>query len=192
MLAQRDHRGHPFEIDGPADDEPLEEWPAERIARDALELERAKATVLPDGGDEWNPEPVDLREGEQRDDDNKHDLRNQQQMAMADDTDLEESEPDERPPIHVGDHVRDRDDEDGATMLVVGLPVAAADEYTAGGKTIAEYNPEYPADDEVIEVVYPQRTDVDVKGLREYAFPRSRLTLEAPIHDLEAEAEVSA
>lgn len=62
----------------------------------------------------------------------------------------------ELPDLHVGDHVKDRDDPH-ATMIVVGLPPETADEYEVDGTPLTEYNHEYPADDAVVEVVYPQR-----------------------------------
>ncbi|SNZ18234.1 hypothetical protein SAMN06269185_3303 [Natronoarchaeum philippinense] len=101
---------------------------------------------------------------------------------------------DDLPPIKIGDHVTDReDDEDSATMLVVGLDTLRADAYELGdgGPTVAEVNPEYPETDDVVEVIFPQRTDLDVDKKR-YAYPRERLSLETPLHDLEDEQEVNA
>lgn len=91
---------------------------------------------------------------------------------------------DDLPPLHVGDHVADRENGD-STMLVVGVTGKAAHEYRLGGssKTVAAVNDAYPADDPVIEVVYPGREYTNVGGLKEYAFPRSRLELVTPIHD---------
>jgi hypothetical protein len=100
------------------------------------------------------------------------------------------------PPIHVGDHVTDREDgdDDSATMLVVGVPVEQADEYIADGEgptaaTVADYNEGYPADDDVVECVYPQRTDTTLRTDQTYAFPRSRVALETPLHDIDADQE---
>ena len=91
----------------------------------------------------------------------------------------------ERPTLNVGDHVTDREDDD-ATLVVVGTPPSQADEYECGkGNTVAEYNADYPSDDMVIEVVYPQRTTVDIESPQRYAFPRSRLALDEPVHDIE-------
>jgi hypothetical protein len=94
------------------------------------------------------------------------------------------------PALHVGDHVQDRTDDD-ATLLVVGTPLEAAAEYTVTGEqTVADFNPEYDAGADVIEVIYPERTDVHLGGQQEYAFPRTRLELVAPIHDRsDAEAD---
>jgi hypothetical protein len=93
-------------------------------------------------------------------------------------------------PLHIGDHVRDRDaDADAATMLVVGRAVEPADEYVIDGtgedQTVADYNDDYPADDRVVEVVFPKRTDIDVADSPRYAYPQSRLERVSPIHDVE-------
>jgi hypothetical protein len=91
----------------------------------------------------------------------------------------------ELPQLHIGDHVQDREDPD-ATMLVVGLPgTTAADYDVTDAKTVAGFNPRYPADDLVVEVVYPSRTDVSIDGAQQYAFPRSRLECVAAIHDVD-------
>jgi len=92
--------------------------------------------------------------------------------------------------LHVGDHVEDRDaddDGDAATLLVVATPPEDADEYAVGeDATVADYNEDYPSDDDVLEVVYAQRTCVDIDNACRYAFPRSRLQLTEPAHDLDA------
>jgi len=91
------------------------------------------------------------------------------------------------PDLHVGDHVHDRE-QDPRPMVVVGTPPAQADEYEADdGTTIAEYNLDYPADDDVIEVKFAERTCVDLDHPKSYAYPRSRLRLDEPIHDIDAE-----
>ncbi|WP_207591666.1 hypothetical protein [Halomontanus rarus] len=92
-------------------------------------------------------------------------------------------ESEERPKLTLGDTVTDREKEDGTKMLVTGLPLEDADEFTAKGKTIAEHNPSYPADDTVIEIKYPTPVDVELGPLREFAFPRSRLKLEHRFFD---------
>ena len=91
--------------------------------------------------------------------------------------------------LHVGDHVTDRDDPD-ATMLVVATPIERADEYVVDGDedsgtaaTVADYNDDYPADDRVVEVTFPARTDNELRCKR-YAYPRSRLRRTAAIHDV--------
>jgi len=86
------------------------------------------------------------------------------------------------PRLHVGDHVRDRQEPDGK-VLVTGLTAKTAADYEIeDGLTVADANPEYPADDKVIEIGYAQRCDLDVPK-QNYAFPRSRLELVTPLHD---------
>ena len=87
-----------------------------------------------------------------------------------------------RPELHVGDHVADRED-DGAPLLVVGKSAKRADEYYVEGVRVADYDPSYPADDRVVEAVYPERAAVSLDTDEAYAFPRSRLELVEPIHD---------
>ncbi|GGN84456.1 hypothetical protein [Haloarcula pellucida] len=93
------------------------------------------------------------------------------------------------PPLHVGDRVEDRGD-NGATMVVVGKQLGAAGAYDVDGwGTVADYNQDYPSDDDVIEVVFPERTTADVDRLERYAYPRSRLALVEPIHDCDGGEE---
>jgi len=120
---------------------------------------------------------------------NAHASRVAAQLAIADGAGAVDDDQEELPALHVGDHVTDRDaeeddEDDVATMLVVGLDTHRADAYELGdgGPTVAEVNPAYPKTDDVIEVTFPQRTDLDVDKKR-YAYPRSRLRLEHPIHD---------
>ncbi|WP_089650133.1 hypothetical protein [Halobacterium hubeiense] len=88
----------------------------------------------------------------------------------------------DQPSLHVGDHVQDREDDD-ATLLVTGISPQPANHYTVNGdQTVADYNPDYPADDDVVEVRYPQRTTSNVSQLDTYAFPRTRLKLAEPLH----------
>lgn len=106
------------------------------------------------------------------------------------DDDPEEPEitADDLPDLHIGDHVQDRDDEDDTTMLVVGLDTRRADAYELEkGVTIADVNPEHPTEDDVVEVVFAGRVDMEVSSMRRYAYPRARLVLETPIHDRDAE-----
>lgn len=134
-------------------------WPEDEHEADALELERARATVQP---------------------------------VQAVRPDGGETPDEDLPALHVGDHVTDREDAE-TTMLVVELPTESAAEYEfKPDVTVADANPDYPADDDVVLVAFPKRTDATVEPLERYSFPRSRLRLEASIHDLEADAEVSA
>jgi len=100
--------------------------------------------------------------------------------------------PEELPPLHAGDHVQDRDDPD-APMVVMEVSPHAAHEYRLEGtsKTVAEVNEAYPANDDVVEVVYPGRDDDDLAALKRYAFPRSRLELVSPVHDRDDDQEGS-
>ncbi|QLH81002.1 hypothetical protein [Halosimplex pelagicum] len=95
---------------------------------------------------------------------------------------------DDLPQLHVGDHVQDREDDpdEAATMLVVGTPAERADEVPVDDeKTVADVNPEYPADDHVVEAAFPSRTTADVDHLTSYAYPRSRLRRTARLHSEE-------
>lgn len=87
-------------------------------------------------------------------------------------------------PLAIGDHVVDCEVSDSSPMLVVGLPLQQAANYeiATDGKTIADVNPDYPETDLVIEVAYPERTDVSVDEKKSYGFPRSRLELERSVH----------
>lgn len=97
-------------------------------------------------------------------------------------------------PFHVGDHVSDDEDDDAddQTLLVVGIsPKNAEEYYVSDDMTVADYNADYPTDAPVVEVCYPQRSDVEVSRCKTYAFPASRLSLVEPIHDRDAEQEVA-
>ncbi|WP_284008110.1 hypothetical protein [Haloarcula pelagica] len=76
------------------------------------------------------------------------------------------------------------DSDDQATMLVTGIPGNRAEDHPvgSGSETVADYNEDYPASDWVIQVCYPQRTDVSLGSQTEYSFPRSRLELVRAIH----------
>jgi len=158
---------------GPRLGDGVEKWPAERIQAEIdkrLEAEAvAGGELMADGGH------VELREGETRDDDSGHASGTLEMLK-------EHADEVEWPALHVGDRVSDREGDD-ATLLVVGVPPVTAEIREARGKTVAEWNPEYPADDEVVEVVYPDRTTVDIDALDVYSFPRSRLKLEDEFHD---------
>lgn len=82
----------------------------------------------------------------------------------------------------VGDHVRDTDDDEHTRLVVVGLHLTRADEYTIedysgeGTPTVADLNPDYDDDDAVVEVIYPDRTTLDIGDAERYVYPASRLT----------------
>jgi hypothetical protein len=112
-----------------------------------------------------------------------------------------ESEPDSEPPsdqptdgFNVGDvvHDRDSDEEDPTSAYVATLPDATAEEWTAHDETtVAEDNPDYPADARVVVVVFGNTADyqlpdwdrisplsvseIEEAGGRSYSFPAPRL-----------------
>ncbi|QLH78662.1 hypothetical protein HZS55_15805 [Halosimplex rubrum] len=110
-------------------------------------------------------------------------------IELPDGGNNEAGDTDDLPQLHVGDHVQDRQEDDpdeAATMLVVGTPAERADEVAVDDDlTVADVNPEFPADDHVVEAVFPQRTTVDVGRLQTYAYPRSRLERVARLHSEE-------
>ena len=79
--------------------------------------------------------------------------------------------------LEPGDLATDR--ETGDTVLVARVTDARADEVAVGdGGTVADYptNEGYPADDLVVEAVYPfSRPEIDLADLPRYSFPLSRL-----------------
>jgi len=96
------------------------------------------------------------------------------------------------PALDIGDHVEDSDADDPATMVVVGLPVETAGEYEfADGETVADANPDYPADDQAVQVIFPEESGVDVSHHTRYSYPRSRLRRTARVHSADEE-EVEA
>lgn len=85
--------------------------------------------------------------------------------------------------LHVGDHVTDKEKDDDVTMIVVGRSPHTADEWRIDADTtVADVNPEYPADDKIIEVIFPQKGDLDIDDQSRYAYPRSRLELTDAVH----------
>ena len=103
-------------------------------------------------------------------------------------------------PFERGEIVRDRDSDREKELMVVGTRDECAESFTVPGTetTIAEYNPDYPARDSVIEVRFVETLDAylggwTVAGVLEteatgkldagepYFFPESRLvTVEQP------------
>ena len=70
-----------------------------------------------------------------------------------------------------GDVVQDREDDDPDPAIVVNTPGAPANEWDVPrlGKTVAEDNPEYPPDAEIVTVVYEENRDVtqDQEGMNQ-------------------------
>lgn len=56
----------------------------------------------------------------------------------------------------IGDTVHDRDDDDPSTGVVINLPGVRADEWDVSnqGTTVAEDNPDYPADAPVVSILF--------------------------------------
>lgn len=82
--------------------------------------------------------------------------------------------------LYVGDVVIDEDDAepDDDVLIVTNRYVKTAAEYECeDGETVAEKNPDYPADDRVFGVKYVATYTMRIDTLKEYAFPRSRLAL---------------
>ena len=102
-----------------------------------------------------------------------------------------ETERDEEREFRVGDEVHDTDDDDPSAGYVVKLPEPRAEEWTAYGKTtVAESNPEYPSDAQVVVVVYEnkmhhisewdrstplERSEIREAGAKPYSFPAPRI-----------------
>ncbi|MCD2201520.1 ParB/RepB/Spo0J family partition protein [Halobacterium sp. KA-4] len=94
-------------------------------------------------------------------------------------------------PFSPGDIVIDRDDPPGEAVVVNTPPQTASEWNLRSRLTLAEDNPEYPDDDNVIIVVYQDTledalpyycganplllSDLHDRGVRFYAFPQSRL-----------------
>lgn len=102
--------------------------------------------------------------------------------------------------IQPGTYVRDKEEDDDSTtsrMIVVDRPGMNAEESAVSdGKTVADYNPEYPSDDPVVIVVYENdaldgfgtrgsseqlvelysEDAFEERDVRTYSYPESRLT----------------
>lgn len=102
-----------------------------------------------------------------------------------------ETERDEEQEFTIGEKVHDQDDSDPSPGYVVNLPEPRAEEWIAyENTTVAESNPEYSSDAQVVVVVYKnkmarisgwdQTTPLEKETLREanvkpYSFPAPRL-----------------
>lgn len=95
-----------------------------------------------------------------------------------------------RPGVTVGDWARDADSDDDGRLLVIREASAPADEVLIDGRTVAEYNPEYPPSARVLGCVYESaledhldgwrsvddvRDAVAVDAIASYSFPAPRL-----------------
>jgi hypothetical protein len=99
----------------------------------------------------------------------------------------------------IGDAVLDAEDDDPTPATVVNLPPVTCEEWQVGNQTVADHNPDHPADAEIVVVAFDDdlaeyapewggdaplslaETDVYV-----YAFPPTRLCLR---HEEEADPE---
>lgn len=102
--------------------------------------------------------------------------------------DAEREEEDQTEELHVGDHVShpNRD----ANMLVVERifsKTAAEYEITVDGetKTLVDFHGDEHAGDDVVEVIFPKRTDVELSSQQRYAYPVGTLEVEGRLHDVD-------
>jgi hypothetical protein len=102
---------------------------------------------------------------------------------MSTQSTLEDSVPESSEIIQVGDHVTDRQNQK-RKMVVTGVPpyITAKEYKFDGSTTVAEANPDYPADDQVIEVKFIEK-DNDYLPENKYAYPTGRLKVINSIHD---------
>lgn len=79
-------------------------------------------------------------------------------------------------PFEVGDRVVDRDADDPSPAQVVGLPDESAKNTVIEklDQTVAEVNPDYPADDPVVAIKFVSPVDNRPEGTT-YEYPASRL-----------------
>ena len=102
---------------------------------------------------------------------------------------IKHDDPNAGPEMYVGERRLDRERE--KEVIVVDVHAVPAEDYgvLATQQTVAEHNPEYPADDRVIEATYVGSVDnaedvaeqvasgdLDAANLQTYTFPESRLT----------------
>ena len=153
---------------------------AEQLESDAIRQSwlRAEARVVAgaeerdietDGGEEWTPEPVALRDGETRDT-MGHATRNAEQLAsLAAEIRLEP-----------GDRVAIDDGED--TARVVGVSELRAGEHPVKGasETVSQYNG-CGADERVFLCRFKNASGYSEK---EYPYPRSRLQLDVRVPEV--------
>ncbi|HET7323524.1 MAG TPA: hypothetical protein VFJ06_04260 [Halococcus sp.] len=111
------------------------------------------------------------------------------------------------PSWNIGDVVRDREDDDPDPAVVINVPDVPADEWDIPrfGKTLAEDNPDYPADAPIVTVLFEDNLDyhfpdwerdepisydtLDEWGLQYYTFPAPRLEPAEPTEPIQPDAE---
>lgn len=109
--------------------------------------------------------------------DDDGELRDWDEVIEANEVDLE--------PLDVGDHVSIRDDEDSPTLVVLETPLnETAATYAVDGMPLLEFeaNADVPRDDDVAVCKFVKRTDLRLSDGKGYAYPRSRLEVEARVH----------
>lgn len=107
-------------------------------------------------------------------------------------------------PWNIGDVVQDREDDDPDPAIVVNVPGAPANEWDVPrfGKTVAEDNPDYPADALIVTVLFEDNLNysfpdwerdnkisyntLDERGPQYYSFPAPRLESTEPTTSTEA------
>lgn len=105
------------------------------------------------------------------------------------------------PTWNIGNVVQDREDDDPDPAIVVNVPGVPADEWDVPrfGKTIAEDNPDYPADALVVTILFEDNLNysfpnwerdtkisydtLDGRGLQYYSFPAPRLESAEPTEE---------
>lgn len=129
---------------------------------------------------------------------------------MTSDTEGVQPTTDDPYPLAPGSRVADRE-QDGKHLRVLARTPHAAEESTiaATGTTVAEENPDYPADDPVVVAAYETNLDESFGerwpewpasylafmagnyGIRTYSFPEQRLAPE-PERETDSEADAEA
>ena len=102
----------------------------------------------------------------------------------------------------IGDAVLDAEDDDPTPATVVNLPPLTCEEWDVGDETVADHNPDHPADAEIVVVAfdddlaeYAPEWDGDAPlslaetDVRVYAFPPTRLRLQSDAEDRRREAD---
>ena len=114
------------------------------------------------------------------------------------------------PTWDIGDVVQDREDDDPDPAIVVNVPGVPADKWDVPrfGKTIAEDNPDYPANAPIVTVLFEDNLNysfpdwerdtkipydtLDGRGLQYYSFPAPRLESAEPTEEVaESDAETN-
>lgn len=84
-----------------------------------------------------------------------------------------------RPGVGVGDRVKDLDSEEDDELLVVRERDEPATEIYVRGRSVAEYNPEYPPNSRVVDCVYTSAIDTALEGWRSVEDVRDAVAFDA-------------